>query len=101
MKGYENRIICSETLNALRIRVENLVIASTAGVDLGTTTFELIQLQTRAAIHLKDEGLDEEGIAANINGSVKTGIRQGLEWSRIHLHFEDTQMDEMWRKLIR
>lgn len=100
MKGYENRIAINETLNALKTRVENLVIASIAGVDLGTT-FELIQLQTRAAIHLKDEGLDEEGIAANINGSVKTGIRQGLQWSKTHLHFEDTQVVEMWRKFIR
>lgn len=99
MKGYENRIAINETLQTLKIRVENIVIASIADVHL-SQLFEVIALQTKAVILLKEEGLWEEGIATNINGSVKEGIRNGLRWSKDHLHFEKTEIAEMWEKFI-
>lgn len=100
MKGYENRIAINETLQTLKIRVENIVIASIiAGVHL-SQLFEVIELQTKAVILLKEEGLWEEGIATNINGSVKEGIRNGLKWSKDHLHFEKIEIAEMWKQFI-
>ena len=99
MKGYENRIAINETLKMLKIRVENIVIASIAGVRL-TPLYELIELQTHATILLKEEGLWEEGIATNINGSVKQGIKNGLRWSKDHLHFEKIEIAEMWKMFI-
>lgn len=99
MKGYENRIAINDTLNTLKTRVENIVIASIADCHL-SPLFEVIALQTKAAILLKEEGLWEEGIATNINGSVKEGIRNGLRWSKDHLYFEKTEIAEMWKKFI-
>lgn len=99
MKGYENRIAINDTLNTLKTRVENIVIASIADCHLNPL-FEVIALQTKAAILLKEEGLWEEGIVTNINGSVKEGIRDGLRWSKDHLHFEKTEIAEMWKKFI-
>lgn len=81
MKGYENRIAINETLQTLKIRVENIVIASIADVHL-SPLFEVIALQTKAVILLKE------------------GIRNGLKWSKDHLHFEKTEIAEMWKKFI-
>lgn len=99
MDGYENRIAIIETLQALKINIENIVIASIAGVHL-SPLFDVIALQTKAALLLKEEGLWEEGIATNINGSVKEGIRNGLRWSKDHLHFEKQEVAEMWKQFI-
>ena len=99
MKGYENRIAIIETLQTLKNKVENIVIASIADCHL-IPLFEVISIQTKATILLKEEGLWEEGIATNINGSVKEGIRDGLRWSKDHLHFEKTEIAEMWKKFI-
>ena len=99
MNGYENRIAINETLKTLKIRVKDIVISSIAGVRLNPL-YELIELQTRAVILLKEEGIWEEGIITNINRYVKEGIRNGLRWSKDHLLFEETEIAEMWKKFI-